>query len=91
MKKRYRFIGAILAVVVLCSFTIGGFDSVIKLSKDKKQKKQLEEFRKGGIEQKWTRTFKKADLLIAVKKYDGAKYQFGGISKNGMDCSGLIV
>ena len=35
--------------------------------------------------------FTKADKIVShAKKYTGTKYQFGGVTKKGMDCSGLI-
>lgn len=89
MNKRIGFIG-LISFIVLSSFAYGGYDAVIKQAKNKKVKRQLVEFKRGGIEKKWPKTFKKTALVKAARKYKGTKYKYGGLSKRGLDCSGLV-
>lgn len=44
-----------------------------------------------NIQKKSTKNFTKTDKIVSnALKYKGVKYKFGGTTKKGMDCSGIV-
>lgn len=74
----------------------GGDDSIYpelrKSKKNKKDKKQKEKqvFRVDNQGYDDVPSGKGADVIKAARKWAGVPYQYGGNSRNGVDCSGLV-
>ena len=67
------------------------FDVVLSYVTNKELKQRLEAFRLGGIERELKLNNKNPEVVIkAAEKMIGTKHKMGGLSKKGIDCSGLI-
>jgi cell wall-associated NlpC family hydrolase len=67
------------------------FDIVLSYITNKELRRQFEVFRQGGIEKELKLNTKDPELIIkTAEKYMGTKHKMGGLSKTGIDCSGLI-
>jgi len=80
----------IVLVTSLLSCKVSGYEFLLDKTLDRKLKNRLEHFAQKGIEKKWPVEFEKEDLIKSALKYQGVRYSSGGITKKGMDCSGLI-
>jgi len=70
----------------------GNFAEVIDLASDKKLKRQLADFEKLGIQKPLTIGDPDPEKLIkAARKFMGTPHRMGGLSRKGVDCSGLLV
>ncbi len=69
-----------------------GFQQVLDKTNNPTVKNQLERFQKGGIEKTVEISEYSADEVIAyAKTFIGTPHVMGGVSKKGVDCSGLIL
>ena len=67
------------------------FDVVLSYVTNKELKQRLEVFRQEGIERELKLNNKNPEVVIkAAEKMIGTKHKMGGLSKKGIDCSGLI-
>jgi murein DD-endopeptidase / murein LD-carboxypeptidase len=68
------------------------FKKIMATITDPQTRKKLKNFVKNGFEKpiNLSSNVTPDDLIDTAKKYIGVKHKFGGDSKNGMDCSGLI-
>lgn len=69
-----------------------GFERLIAKQTDPEVVKQLEAFKKKGIEKEVDLSTLTPDhLVFTAKQYLGAPHHMGGTTKKGMDCSGLVM
>ncbi|ABG58925.1 C40 family peptidase [Cytophaga hutchinsonii] len=69
-----------------------GFQQVLDNTSNPTVKNQLERFQKGGIEKTVDTSEYSANEVIAyAKTFIGTPHVMGGVSKKGVDCSGLIM
>ncbi len=81
-------------IIGLCSWTFDHdrFQEVINATENKVVKKKLIAFQSGGIERRVEMSEYDTDEIIAwTKTYLGTIHCMSGISKKGIDCSGLMM
>ena len=80
--KKITFLVALLLIVSGCKSTKTTYNKPTKTtSASTKTKKKKHEEANPTIE----------NIIKTAETYNGVKYQYGGASKKGMDCSGLMV
>lgn len=97
MYLRLFYISSLLAFVLLQSsfdkkLYSDNFQLVIEQTKDSLVKVKLQAFQNGGIERSVDTTNYDVEKVIAyAKTFIGTPHVMGGSSKNGTDCSGLVM
>lgn len=89
-----RCFPALLCVTcLLSSFILADrFDEVIEQQTNEQVKERLRIFKEGGIENELPTDSLDIDSLLAyAKSFKGTKHVMGGTSKEGIDCSGLVM
>jgi hypothetical protein len=77
-------------LMLLCSFSINGFDIVLEKTRDKNLKSRLTQYGKAGIELPLAVIPNPEKMVERAQRYLGTIYQSGGVTADGMDCSGLV-
>lgn len=92
MKKITVFAGFSLSLFfILTSFTDkDGFVDVLNNLEDKELREQLLLFEMEGIERLPEDTIHLERVVRQARSYLGTKHQMGGLSRSGIDCSGLV-
>jgi hypothetical protein len=90
LNKVMKAISGLLLLMLLSSSNIGGFKAVVEKAQDKNLKSRLTHYGKGGIELPLAMIPNPEKMVERARHYLGTPYFSGGVSKSGMDCSGLV-
>ncbi len=89
-KMIFKSILFVCLVFMGLSCSTSGYDLLLEKTFDHEQKARLEDFANAGIENCWPFKFEKKHIIQSALKYKGVKYQSGGTTSKGLDCSGLV-
>lgn len=82
----------IVSIVFLLNPVTGSFEDVINQTKDEELKQRLISFEKKGIEKQVDVSLCQPEAIIAyAKNFLGTPHRMGGVNRNGIDCSGLVM
>lgn len=93
LQTLYSFRMLFCLAILLSSFVLNDrFDEVIGQQSNEQVKERLRIFKEGGIENELpTDSLDIDSLLVYAKSFKGTKHVMGGTSKQGIDCSGLVM
>jgi murein DD-endopeptidase / murein LD-carboxypeptidase len=90
--KKVFLLVLLLLTATSATFDDDRFQQVIDATENALVKKKLIAFKKNGIERMVdTSQYDKDSLIELSKTYIGVPYRMGGLSKKGIDCSGLMM
>lgn len=78
-------------IILLCFLCFSACKSSIKVTKTSKRTHKTATAPKARVSKNTTYDAKAESIIDYAKTFDGVKYKYGGTTKKGMDCSGLIV